>query len=46
MSNLLEKGLIILFSAILFGISIAYLFDRVIPMLKQIYEAVVKLINS
>lgn len=46
MSNLLEKSLIMLFSAIIFGISIAYLLDQVIPMLKQIYEVVVKLAAS
>jgi len=46
MSNLLEKSLIILFSMVIFGISIAYLLDQVIPMLKQIYEIVIKLINS
>jgi hypothetical protein len=46
MSNLLEKSLILLFSTIIFGISIAYLLDQVIPMLKQIYEVIVKLAAS
>ncbi|MBO3839238.1 MAG: hypothetical protein QXN75_01190 [Thermoproteota archaeon] len=46
MSNLLEKSLIVLFSTIIFGISIAYLLDQVVPMLKQIYDVVVKLITG
>ncbi|MEM1557280.1 MAG: hypothetical protein QXR44_00940 [Thermoproteota archaeon] len=46
MSNLLEKSLVIFFSIIIFGISIAYLIDKVIPMVKQLYEVVVRLITS
>jgi len=44
MSNLLEKILVTLFSTILLGLGIAYLSDRVIPMLRQIYESVIKLL--
>lgn len=44
MSNLLEKSLVMLLSMMLLGASIAYLADQVIPMLKQIYESVVKLL--
>jgi hypothetical protein len=46
MSNLLEKILVTLFSIILLGLGIAYLSDRVIPMLRQIYESVVKLLAA
>jgi hypothetical protein len=46
MSNLLEKILVTLLSTILLGLGIAYLSDRVIPMLRQIYESVVKLLAT
>ncbi|MGB9716829.1 MAG: hypothetical protein ACP5PQ_02770 [Thermoproteota archaeon] len=46
MSSLLEKTLVMLLSAILLGLGIAYLSERVIPMLKQIYESVVKLLAT
>lgn len=46
MSSLLEKTLVMLLSAILLGLSIAYLSERVIPMLKQIYESVVKMLAT
>lgn len=46
MSNLLEKGLVILFSILIFSMSIAYLIDKVIPMIRQLYEVVTKLITS
>ncbi len=45
-SNLLEKSLIILLSTIFLGLSLVYLADQVIPMLKQIYESVVKLLAA
>lgn len=44
MSNLLEKSLVMLFSIICLGLSIAYLADKIIPMLKQIFESVAKLL--
>ncbi|MBO3769125.1 MAG: hypothetical protein QXS51_02085 [Thermoproteota archaeon] len=46
MSNLLEKSLIIFFSIVIFSMSIAYLIDKVIPMIKQLYEVVFRLITS
>lgn len=46
MSNLLEKILIILFSTMLLGLGIAYLSSQVIPMLKQIYESMIKLLAA
>ncbi|MBO3841032.1 MAG: hypothetical protein FGF48_01250 [Candidatus Brockarchaeota archaeon] len=46
MSSLLEKTLVILLSAVLLGLGLAYLLERVIPMIKQIYEGVAKLLTA
>ena len=46
MGSLVEEILVMLLSAILLGLGIAYLSERVIPMLKQIYESVVKLLAT
>lgn len=46
MSNLLEKTLVTLFSAMLLGLSLAYLMNQVMPMLRQIYESVIKLLAA
>ncbi|MEM3464949.1 MAG: hypothetical protein QW506_01805 [Thermoproteota archaeon] len=46
MSSLLEKTLVILLSAVFLGLGLAYLSERVIPMLKQIYESVAKLLAA
>lgn len=45
-SNLLEKTLVTLLSAIFLGLSLAYVADRVIPLLKQVYESVVNLLAA
>ncbi|MGQ9479210.1 MAG: hypothetical protein ACUVQ0_04200 [Thermoproteota archaeon] len=46
MSNLLEKSLVVLLSTIFLGLSIAFLMDQVIPMIKQVYESIIKLLAS
>ncbi|MEM2087667.1 MAG: hypothetical protein QXF52_03210 [Thermoproteota archaeon] len=46
MSNLLEKSLVMLLSIIFLGLSIVFLADQIIPMLKQVYESVIKLLAT
>lgn len=46
MSSLLEKTLVILLSAVLLGLGLAYLLERVIPMIKQIYDSAAKLLTA
>ncbi|MEM2050045.1 MAG: hypothetical protein QXU11_05700 [Thermoproteota archaeon] len=42
--SLLEKSLVIMLSAVLLGVGLLYLSERVMPLLKQIYESVAKLL--
>ncbi|MEM3425429.1 MAG: hypothetical protein QXI42_06450 [Thermoproteota archaeon] len=43
-SSLLEKSLVIMLSAVLLGLGLLYLSERVMPLLKQIYESAAKLL--